>query len=523
MRTRIVVILSVLVVALITAGLGFIGYRMATTVQQASLPVSMPAASSSPTASAEATLAAASSPGESPAPAESASAGATPVGGETPTPEPSESPSPSPSPTIPAEPTGLPVSWTLQAERVVGGPEADLVVRTGDINNLGYGWPLHFTPFSGISTPPHPYPCQPRPGAAAGTDRIMLGTGVTDNDLKTKSGDGYSSSNCSKRPDNLPQAIPIEIGALPPTVHNVFFQIFADDFQPKVWHSRFQVTLNGTRIPSFEDTINQLDQTGPIGKLLTLRLLPEYYPLLRSGSVNLLFDDPTTGVLDAYAVDFVRVLVNHHGFRYTVIIHCNVVDAATGKPIKGASVSAADVSATTGGAGNASLRGVPAGLVSVGAGAVGYDSDVQLVDLPAGQVGTANFQLKAHKESGVEDLKRSIALNGSAAIYGIHFDTASAKLRPDSVASLQTVLQLIETSPGSRWTISGHTDNQGGADYNLGLSDARAKSVVTWLIQHGIEANRLVAKGYGLSRPVADNGTDSGRALNRRVEVAPLK
>jgi OmpA-OmpF porin, OOP family len=254
-----------------------------------------------------------------------------------------------------------------------------------------------------------------------------------------------------------------------------------------------------------------------------LRLLPEYYSILRSGNVNLLFDDPTTGALDGYAVDFVRVLVNHHGFRYVVVIHCNVVDADTQKPIKGASISAADVSATTGAEGKASLRGVPAGLVSVDASAVGYDSDVQLVDLPAGQVGTANFQLKRHKESGVEDLKRSIALNGSAAIYGIHFDTASAKLRPDSLASLETVLQLIKTSPGTRWTISGHTDNQGGADYNLGLSEARAKSVVTWLIQHGIESNRLVAKGYGLTRPVADNGTDSGRALNRRVEVTPLK
>jgi outer membrane protein OmpA-like peptidoglycan-associated protein len=415
----------------------------------------------------------------------------------------------------------LPASWKLQAERIVGGREADLVVRTGDINNLGYGWPLHFTPFSGESTPAHPWPCQPRPGAAPGTDRIMLGTGVTENDLKTKSGEGYS--RCSTRPDNLPQAIPIAIGALPAKVHDVFFQIFVDDFQPTVFHSHFQVTLNGTRIPSFEDTINQLDQTGPIGKLLTLRLLPEYYPILRSGNVNLLFDDPTTGALDGYAVDFARVLVNHHGWRYTVIIHCNVVDAATQKPIKGASVAAADVSATTGADGHASLRDVPAGLVSVGASAVGYDSDVQLVDLPAGQVGTANFQLKRHKESGLEDLKRSIALNGSVAIYGIHFDTASAKLRPDSLAALQTVLQLIKSSPGTRWTISGHTDNQGGADYNLGLSDARAKSVVTWLIQHGIESNRLVAKGYGMTRPVADNGTDSGRALNRRVEVAPLK
>ena len=114
-----------------------------------------------------------------------------------------------------------------------------------------------------------------------------------------------------------------------------------------------------------------------------------------------------------------------------------------------------------------------------------------------------------------------IQRNGSVAIYGIHFDTASAKLRPDSLPSLETVRELVQSKAGSRWIIAGHTDNQGGAAYNLNLSIARAKSVVTWLTQHGIAGNRLVAQGYGLTRPVADNATVSGRALNRRVEVKP--
>jgi outer membrane protein OmpA-like peptidoglycan-associated protein len=405
-------------------------------------------------------------------------------------------------------------------ERTVGGPEADLVVRTGDINNLGYGWPAGFTPFSGKSTPPHPYPCQPRPGAAPGTDRIMLGTSVTANDLKTRSGDGYAG--CSSRPDNLPEAIPIAVGALPSAVHVVLVQMFLDDFQSPVWHSRFQVSLNGTRIPTFESTVNTLDQTGPIGKLVTLRLLPEYLPLLRTGQVNLLIDDPTTHQLDGYAVDFVRILVNPHTFRYAVSIACTVVDADTQKPISGASVSAAQVTAQTGADGKRTLTGVPAGLASVEANAVGYDGAVQLVDLEAGSHGEARFALHRHSE-GVADLRRAIEQTGSAAIYGIHFDTASATLRPDSIASLETVLQLIKSSNGSHWIIAGHTDNQGGAAYNLGLSIARAKSVVVWLEKHGVTADRLAAQGFGLTRPVGDNETASGRALNRRVEVKPSK
>ena len=423
---------------------------------------------------------------------------------------------------MPTPPPGLPSGWEKQYDRVENGREADLVVRTGSIDNLGYGWPAHFTPFSGESTPPHPWPCQLRWGAAPGTDRIMLGSGVPTNpDGSTKSAlEGYSG--CMKRPDNLPAPIALNVGELPAKIHKVFLQVFVDDFQPIPLHSHFQVSLNGTRIPSYEDTINQLDQTGPIGKLLTLELLPEYWPMLKTGTVNLLFDDPTTGKADGYAVDFARLLVNPKGWRYAVTISCNVVDAANSKPIAKAAVSAGGVSALTGSDGHCALRNVPAGLVSVNAGAVGYDSATQLLDLPAGKLGTANFQLKRHKET-VADLKQQILLSGTVAIYGIHFDTASAKLRPDSLASLDEILALLKSMPDSHWVIAGHTDNQGGADYNMGLSDARAHSVVTWLEQHGIAANRLTARGYGLTRPVADNATDAGRALNRRVEVSIQK
>jgi len=350
----------------------------------------------------------------------------------------------------------------------------------------------------------------------------MLGTSVAVNadGSAVQPLEGYSG--CTKRPDNLPQAIPVDVGALPSNIHDVFIQAFVDDFQPVPMHSRFQVTLNGTRLPNFEDTINQLDQTGPIGKLLTIELLPEYWPLLKSGTVNLLFDDPTTGRADGYAINFVRVLVNHKPWRYAVSVSCNVVDAANQKPIAKADVTSADVKATTAGDGTCTLRNVPAGLVSVTASAVGYDSATQLLDLPAGQHGQANFQLKKHKETA-EDLRRQILQSGTVAIYGIHFDTASAKLRPDSLSSLNEVLTLIKGMPQSHWVIAGHTDNQGGADYNMGLSLARAHSVVTWLQQHGIAADHLTAKGYGLTRPVADNATDAGRALNRRVEVSLVK
>jgi OOP family OmpA-OmpF porin len=423
--------------------------------------------------------------------------------------------------------------WALRYERTDGGPEADLVVRTGDINNLGFGWPKDYDPFSGKSTPPHPFPWSPKPGTPDGTDRMLLGSGVTQADFNEHpfAGEGYTSSllrpcqqlpdasMCKPRQDSMPQPIVLSVGDLPPKIDAVLFQIFVDDFQAPSFHSHFQASLNGTRIPSLEQVLNALDQTGPIGKLITVNLLPEYFPLLRSGTVKLLIDDPTTHAQDGYAMDFVRVLVNPHKFQYLVSVAVTVKDWDKNTPIGGATVTAALQTASTDASGNCELNGLPAGLVVATAVAPGYDANSAATDVVAGQSGHAEIQLHRHEE-GTSALEKAIAQTGSAAVYGIHFDSDSAKLRPDSKPALEAVLGLINNHPGSRWAIAGHTDNQGNSAHNQVLSQNRAISVIAWLKAHGVDASRLVPQGFGASRPVADNATANGRALNRRVEIA---
>lgn len=425
--------------------------------------------------------------------------------------------------------------WALKYERTESGPEADLVARTGDINNLGFGWPPGFDPFSGKSTPVHKYPWETSADEPAGTDRILLGSSVDPaEELRDPvaynriGSDGYSSilnpcemlaQPCKERQDSLPRPITLAVGALPSKINGVLVQVFVDDFQSRHFHSHFQVSLNGTRIPNFEDAVNALDQTGPIGKLITLRLLPEYWPMLNLGSVQLLIDDPTTRVRDGYAVDFVRILVNPHNFKYRVSLSISVLDADTRKPIPGASVNAALESASTDRSGKCELKGIPAGLVVAAASAPGYDEDSVPVDLPAGEAGITEILLHQHEEN-TSVLERSIAQTGSATIYGIHFDTDSAKLKADSLPALNAILGLIQNHRSSHWLIAGHTDNQGSVARNQPLSEQRAAAVINWLKEHGANATQLVPQGFGSSRPVADNATLGGRALNRRVEVA---
>ncbi|MBI4890109.1 MAG: OmpA family protein [Acidobacteria bacterium] len=118
----------------------------------------------------------------------------------------------------------------------------------------------------------------------------------------------------------------------------------------------------------------------------------------------------------------------------------------------------------------------------------------------------------------VNQLQEKLEKDGFITLY-INFETASAAIRPDSMPQLEQVAQMMKSAAGIRLEVAGHTDNVGSPESNLKLSDARAKSVSAALVKMGVSADRLMAKGYGQTVPVADNRTEEGRAKNRRVEL----
>lgn len=100
------------------------------------------------------------------------------------------------------------------------------------------------------------------------------------------------------------------------------------------------------------------------------------------------------------------------------------------------------------------------------------------------------------------------------------FDIDRVVIRPEYADEIAQVGNFMKKYPTTTAVIEGHTDNVGAADYNMDLSKRRAESVVTHLVEtYGIDRSRLAARGYGMSRPIADNSTDEGRQLNRRMEA----
>jgi len=280
--------------------------------------------------------------------------------------------------------------WSDQQVTLYNTSEADMMVRSGDIDNLGFGWPAEFDPFSGNSTPSHGYPWTADTADFSGTDRIMVITSY--NGSPPHGQDGYTSY--TSRPENLPRPILLsyELNGLNP--ESAALQIFTDDFQSPRYYSHYFVTLNGVSAPYIAEVINTLNQTGPIGKIINVTIPEEHLYLIESDSLSIFIDDTLTGAGDGYAIDFIKLLVNLKGYTYTAKVYGYVTDINTGDPIENSLVTAIGTKETyTDSDGFYLLEDIPAGLSYLSATKFSYDTATILIELKDGDSLIHNFKL----------------------------------------------------------------------------------------------------------------------------------
>ncbi len=120
-------------------------------------------------------------------------------------------------------------------------------------------------------------------------------------------------------------------------------------------------------------------------------------------------------------------------------------------------------------------------------------------------------------------LLKKVEIGTRIVLNNIFYDFNKATLRPESEAELDRLYKLLNENPSLKIEISGHTDNVGSASYNQKLSESRAKSVVNYLFDKGVDKSRLTFKGYGFNRPIAKNDSEEGRQQNRRTEFEILE
>ncbi|MDD2890465.1 MAG: OmpA family protein [bacterium] len=153
------------------------------------------------------------------------------------------------------------------------------------------------------------------------------------------------------------------------------------------------------------------------------------------------------------------------------------------------------------------LDSLPSGRYVVTAEYPDYITQSSPIVCKPGETEILNFELLAEK----------------IILYGVHFEFDSSRIFVDSYILLDKIVSFLNENSGINVEIGGHTDWVADDEYNMDLSQRRAESVRRYLIAHGISPKRITAKGYGEAVPIADNATDEGRALNRRIELKILR
>mgnify|MGYP004443623457 FL=1 len=123
------------------------------------------------------------------------------------------------------------------------------------------------------------------------------------------------------------------------------------------------------------------------------------------------------------------------------------------------------------------------------------------------------------ENNGCPAIKADVEKLVKRALGGIQFEVGKSKIKTSSNGILNELVAMMKENPKFKLVINGHTDNDGNPLKNLQLSKDRAYAVMLYLMEHGVEPNRMSSEGYGDTRPIADNKTKNGKAMNRRVEL----
>ncbi|WP_208352911.1 OmpA family protein [Pseudaestuariivita rosea] len=154
--------------------------------------------------------------------------------------------------------------------------------------------------------------------------------------------------------------------------------------------------------------------------------------------------------------------------------------------------------------------------VMVVTGASNYDADRSVHQTI---VTSASLDVDKIGIGTIEDVSAAMTQTGTVVLEGVFFETGTAELNPRSNETLDTTAAYLSENPDLQFYVVGHTDWDGSYDFNLNLSEERAKAVADALMSRGVGADRLIAVGIGPVAPNATNTDEEGRAANRRVEL----
>ncbi|MFH1119177.1 MAG: OmpA family protein [Bacteroidota bacterium] len=411
-------------------------------------------------------------------------------------------------------------AWKSQHASLQNAYEAEFIIRIGDVDNLGFGWPENFDPFCNRMTDAHDYPWEINGDDLPGMDRILLSSEFDPTVTLDCGQDGYTGAFDSKTSRPVTYSIPTEMirGV---NIQNAWLQLFIDDFQAPSFCSRFRLFINGKRFAEGEKIINAIDQTGPVGKLVSIPVPAEFFEAIASGDVLTFKIDEIHGAGDGFAIDFIRLIVNRIRENSCMgNVRGFVVDKHTDQPIANALVISSEKNAVhTNSDGWFEFMNLPTGFEILTASATGFADGSGPADIGEGDMNPEVWIFLEKGGKSVQFDDKSMEVGESINLKNIQFDQGKAGIKPASVPELDKVVAFMKANPQAEIELSGHTSAEGDPGYNRILSYQRVKSCKDYITGKGIDTGRIIAVGFGPDRPVAPNDNETNRAKNRRVEM----
>lgn len=408
--------------------------------------------------------------------------------------------------------------WAKHHADIKDAYEADFIIRLGDVDNLGFGWPEGFDPFCGRMSDAHSYPWDAPTNDIPYMDRIIVSSKFNGEGACGNDGYSYSEGQYNKGPAKYTLKTKILTGV---DVQNAWLQLFIDDFQSPTFCSKFRFLLNGKIFVEAEKIINAIDQTGPVGKLISIKIPEEYFGDITSSKSLELIIDELNGAGDGFAIDFIRLLVNRkreNTCKGTFIGW--VKDAESHEPIKNALVTTGEnIQQQTDGEGRFIFKDIPTGFEVVTAASQGYIDGRSTADIGEGEDNADVFIFMHKGQNGVKFGNQTLKAGETVALNNILFDQGKATLRPESSVELDKVVTMMLANVMMEIELSGHTSSEGDVKLNRSLSYQRVLACKEYLILKGIDGGRVLTLGFGPDKPIAPNDTEKNRAKNRRVEM----